>query len=436
MSKKSYQDYRKELNLDKLLADHYSSFDSIADPRNRVIKQSMADLCQAGFAMFHLKFPSLLDFNNATVFQQRNIQSVYGLSNFCSDTQMRRMLDQVEPSVIHARIEELINDEFRRTGGVRQFQVFDQRLILSLDGVEHFRSQKVNCEHCLEQYSNKQRYTYYHQMLCGSIVHPDESQVFLALAEPIVKQDGQSKNDCERNAAKRAIAKLNKAYSTYKFIVVADGLYSCGPFIKLLHKADHHFIISAKPGDHKSLFKHFETRSQRKATSKMTVVAQGITHRLEWVNGLSLNETWASMRLNVLCYEQVDRKGNTTSFSWVTNRKISKRNAFDIMRIGRSRWKIENETFNTLKNQGYHFEHNYGHGKKYLCSTLAHLMLLAFLTDQLVELCSQNFQIILKAARTRVKFWFQQRALFTSMPFENFNSIYGRLAELFGVQLI
>jgi hypothetical protein len=33
---------------------------------------------------------------------------------------------------------------------------------------------------------------------------------------------------------------------------------------------------------------------------------------------------------------------------------------------GRARWKIENETFNTLKNQGYQFEHNFGHGKQNL----------------------------------------------------------------------
>ncbi len=48
------------------------------------------------------------------------------------------------------------------------------------------------------------------------------------------------------------------------------------------------------------------------------------------------------------------------------------------MRGGRARWKIENETFNTLKNQGYHFEHNYGHGKKNLPVVLAMVMLLAF----------------------------------------------------------
>ena len=57
------------------------------------------------------------------------------------------------------------------------------------------------------------------------------------------------------------------------------------------------------------------------------------------------------------------------------------------MRGGRARWKIENETFNTLKNLGYNFEHNYGHGKKYLSTVFGLLMMLAFLLDQIQELC-------------------------------------------------
>ena len=40
------------------------------------------------------------------------------------------------------------------------------------------------------------------------------------------------------------------------------------------------------------------------------------------------------------------------------------------MRAGRSRWKVENETFNTLKNLGYNLEHNYGHGKQHLATVL------------------------------------------------------------------
>ena len=54
------------------------------------------------------------------------------------------------------------------------------------------------------------------------------------------------------------------------------------------------------------------------------------------------------------------------------------------MLIGRSLLKIENETgrhsvFNTLKNQGYHFERNraayrYGHGKNHLSTVMAYLI--------------------------------------------------------------
>ncbi len=104
------------------------------------------------------------------------------------------------------------------------------------------------------------------------------------------------------------------------------------------------------------------------------------------------------------------------------------------MRIARSRWTIE-ETFNTLKNQGYYWEHNYGHGEQHLATGLAYLMLLAFLVDQFMELCSEKFQLLLKGAKTRVNVWFTQGDLFTTQPFEDFSGIYGLLAELFGVQI-
>ncbi len=68
------------------------------------------------------------------------------------------------------------------------------------------------------------------------------------------------------------------------------------------------------------------------------------------------------------------------------------------MRAGRARWRIENETFNTLKNQGYHFEHNYGHGNENLCSVMTMLMMLAFLIDQVQQLCCKVYQDARKKA--------------------------------------
>ncbi len=79
MGRKNYKYYRSRLDVNQLVLDNLRLFREIPDPRNRVINQSLADVCQSGFAMFHLKFPSLLDFDSATVHQKANLKSVYGI---------------------------------------------------------------------------------------------------------------------------------------------------------------------------------------------------------------------------------------------------------------------------------------------------------------------------------------------------------------------
>ena len=80
---------------------------------------------------------------------------------------------------------------------------------------------------------------------------------------------------------------------------------------------------------------------------------------------------------------------------------------------GRARWKVENETFNTLKNQGYQFEHNFGHGKKNLHTIFAFLMMLAFLIDQIQEASCGLFQAALKKQFTRRALWEKLRSFFS-----------------------
>ena len=102
------------------------------------------------------------------------------------------------------------------------------------------------------------------------------------------------------------------------------------------------------------------------------------------------------------------------------------------MRGGRARWKIENETFNTLKNQDYHFEHNYGHGKKNLSVNLALLMMLAFLIDQTLEISCSLFRGALKKNGARIRLWSETRELFNTYQFDSMNQIYE--AILFGYE--
>ncbi len=102
------------------------------------------------------------------------------------------------------------------------------------------------------------------------------------------------------------------------------------------------------------------------------------------------------------------------------------------MRGGRARWKIENETFNTLKNQGYHFEHNYGLGEKNLCLVFAMLMMLAFLIDQTQQLSCKLFRAVWTKLKSKRALWERMRSLFKEFAFESMQMLYH--AILYGVK--
>ena len=120
-----------------------------------------------------------------------------------------------------------------------------------------------------------------------------------------------------------------------------------------------------------------------------------------------------------------DEAGESSFYAtWVTDIKLTKDNVFKIMRAGRSRWKVENEVFNTLKHQGYNFEHNYGHGKTHLATVFAMLMMLAFLIDQVQESCCELFQQARQSFRTKIYLWKKMAALFLSYIIRDWEIFY------------
>ena len=145
-----------------------------------------------------------------------------------------------------------------------------------------------------------------------------------------------------------------------------------------------------------------------------------------------MNASNADILVNFLeCWEITDK--GTRHFTWITDITITYSNGYQLMRAGRARWKIENETFNTLKNQGYHLEHNFGHGKEHLSVVFSLLMMLAFLVDQVLEATCQLFQAALKKVGARTRFWEKVRSYFTSLEFESMEMLYK--AIVYGYQL-
>jgi hypothetical protein len=420
---------RKHLSASALLTMTMKLFKGLPDQIMGKRKEpiTLADCLMSALAMFSIKSKSLLAFNEAYNHDkalEHNLRTLFSVNRVPSDTYMRERLDLVDPQDIRGAFTNIFA-QLQRGKALEQYQFFEGYYLISLDGTGYFLSNTTYCDNCCVKQHKDGTKSYYHQLFAGSIVHPGLNTVIPLAPEPIMKADGQSKNDCEFNAAKRFIKHFRREHPHLKTIIVADSLHSKGPFIKELQAADMSFILNAKPGDHKKLFEFVQGIS----TNITRKTRGGIVQQYRYANSVPINDSNYDLAVNFLEYTETNHKGKTLRFSWVTNIEITEENIHQIVQGGRARWKIENETFNTLKNQGYEFEHNFGHGYKHLSTVFAMLMMLAFLIDQTQELCDALFQAALKASRRRSYFWNRLSRLFHEFLIDSWEDLWAAMAN-------
>jgi len=425
--------FRKHLNADALFNRLHRDFSRVSDCRKGDIDISMADALMSGFAMFSLKDPSLLAFDDRRG-TDGNLRSIYHIENVPCDTQMRTILDEVNPEEIRPAYKNVFR-ELQRGKALEPLVFFQGCYLVSLDGTGYFSSKKLFSDSCLKKVSKKTgEITYSQQLLGAAIVHPDFKEVVPLAPEPIIKQDGQSKNDCERNAAKRFFEKLREDHPHLPLIITEDGLSSNAPHIKEAERYNLHYILGVKKGDHSFLFNQVEEAQKRGETTQFELVDKDDPqkiHRFLFLNQVPLNASNQDLLINFLEYWEITPK-KTQHFSWITDFTITKGNAYELMRGGRARWKVENETFNTLKNQGYHFGHNYGLGKKNLSVVFVMLMMLAFLVDQTQQISCPLFRRVWHKLRSKRELWDRMRSLFRDFAFKSMRMLYEAL--LYGMK--
>jgi len=347
---------RKHLSADALFRLVHTGFDHIPDYRPAGVDILLPDALMSAFAMFSLKAPSLLAFDKERA--EDNLHTIYGIQRVPCDTYMREILDPVSPKWLRPVFTSVFR-HLQRGKALEPMTFLDGHYLLALDGTAYFSSKTIHCPACLHRVHRNGSITYAHQLLGAAIIHPEQRAVIPLMPEPIMNRDGTDKNDCERNAAKRFVAKLRQDHPHLKFIVTEDSLSSNAPHIETLRAHGLHYILGGKAGDHASLFQQVQAAEQagRVTSYERHDRAAGLVHRFRFLNDVPLNASHAEMRVNFIEYWEMGQ-GKVQHFSWITDLRVTTRNVFHLMRGGRARWKIENETFNTLKNQGYHFEHN------------------------------------------------------------------------------
>ena len=157
----------KYVSAPALLGQVRRTFEEIPDPRRYGQRFSLPDILMSGLAVFGLKFPSLLKFdeqrNEPRV--RANLKSLYGVNQAPCDTQLRSIADRVDPAELRAPFIE-INQRLYQQKFLEDFRYLGGFLV-SIDGTGQFYSSNIHCPACCERHHQNGEVSYYHQLLAA-----------------------------------------------------------------------------------------------------------------------------------------------------------------------------------------------------------------------------------------------------------------------------
>jgi len=411
--------------LPSLLARLRAACSTFPDPRKgRRGNIETADFGMSAFALFFMRSVSFLAFQRSLEkgHGRSNCQTLFGIGKIPSDNYIRDMLDAADPALLQPcfeRMEQLLAEPPLR----RAFGRLGGRILIAWDGTEYFCSQKLGCPHCLTRKRANGKIENYHTMLAATVVAPGHSRVIPLFPEFIAPQDGAEKQDCERNAVKRWHNKHGDRLRRLRLIHLGDDIFACHPIVTMLAATGDDFIFTCKASSHKALYDFIDGAEPERHAEQVRKGKTDETRRYRWIEGVPLRDGKDAALVNWIGFEILDAKGRVKySSAWVTSLAVNKDNVAEIVACGRARWKIENETFNVLKNHGYQLEHNFGHGQTFLAMTLAALNLLAFAWHSALDLIEPPWQAARAAAARRKSFFAHLLTLTTYVVFPSWQA--------------
>ncbi len=391
--------------------------------RQGSVDHSVHDVAMSGLACMYFQEPSLLQFQREleAQTQNNNLRTMFGVKDIPSSNTMKEVLDNQNSKRFNPIFKNMVQ-HLQRGKQIKPFNLFHGWTVCSIDGTQYHHSTSIHCAHCLTKQHGDDPVIYQHHVLQAALMHPDIKQVIPVMAEPIQNGDGNNKQDCETNAAKRFIPQLRQSFPKMGLIITGDDLFSRQPMIETVLEHKFHFFFVAKPTSHKYLMEWLNAYESLHEIQKVDNKNRELIY--QWMNDVPLHGGKNAVHVNYFCRKVITcdatgKQKHCRTQSWVTDIEVTDQNVRLLTRGARSRWKVENECFNTLKNQGYHLTHNYGHGEKHLSFNFYLLTILAFAFHQVAELCDTAFQACRKKAGSKRNLWEKLRTLISIAIFES-----------------
>jgi len=235
---------------------------------------------------------------------------------------------------------------------------------------------------------------------------------------------------CENAAVKRWLNKNHQSRYAYPVTLLGDDLYSHEPICKLALEQGYNFIFVCLETSHKTLYEWLDFLERngdvKTVEKKKWDGRKNLIYRYRYADRVPLTDDESSLEVNWCEVTVINEKTQEVLYknNWITNHKITETNVEEIVKAGRSRWKVENESNNVLKNHGYNLEHNFGHGQNHLSEFLLSLNLIAFLFHTVLDLVNSTYQKIRELLVTRTAFFNDIRTLLKFLWFKDWSDFF------------
>jgi hypothetical protein len=427
------------LGLSQIITRFREAWQNLPDHRkaNNNTKYRIADAVLAAFSTFFLQMPSFLAYQR-TMAQSKgrsNGHSLFQIVQIPSDTQTRNLLDPLTPDQFDAEYDWLMA-ELGRGGHLQTMRAYQNTWLVALDGLTYHSSTTIHCPECLQRQDSQGVRHYYHSAITPVIVKPDCPHVLPLPPEFIVPQDGQEKQDCERAAVKRWLAHQTQTAPPWTRTYLGDDLYANQPLCQQIAETyQQFFVFVCKPDSHSTLYQELALLETVAGVTTLTQRQWRGRHAEIWTSHfathLPLRTGNDAQLVNWFELTITHEKTGELLFrnAWITNHALTAHTVAPLVQVGRTRWKIENEAINVLKNHGYHLEHNFGHGQQHLATVLFTLNLLAFLTHTAQHLASDAYRLLRETLAVRRTFFHDLKALTRYMLFESWDALFAFMLD-------
>src|SRR3954447_11196201 len=242
-------------------------------------------------------------------------------------------------------------------------------------------------------------------------------------------RDGHKKRGGESGAVRRWLRGTGPRYKRLNPIYLGDDLHACQPVCEAVLEQGGHFLFTCKPASHQTIQEYLTGIEPEEHVEQVKRGRERATVRYRWLCGVPLRGDEEALTVNWLMVEILNAKGEVTyRNSFITDLPVTRATVAELAACGRARWKIENESFNVLKNRGYHLEHNFGHGKEHLAALLACFNLVAFAIHTVCDLASGAWRHARETLGPRTRFFHNLQALSTYVVFSSWTELLETLA--------